>query len=340
MSGRHGDSLRRAGSLFPSTMAHMTDASQISRYALGVDGGGTKTEAWLARFDDAGQPTVLGRGRAGSSNPRAVGIERALENLGEAISAAWKESKSEPRTVDAAVLALSGAGHLAVQQQVLAWANQRGLARQVCLKHDAEPVLAEGTPEGWGVALIVGTGSAAIGADRQQGREIVGGWGYRFGDEGSAYWIGRRALEAMARAADGRGAPTELTQAIGSRLHTEDPRAVLGFLEETGDVRAAIAALADVVEEIARRGDPVALEIVEEAADELATMVAALAKRLALGQDFPLALAGGVICGSELLRDRLLAALKDRSLSPNPVKTVPHPVAGCLRLAWRAMQTA
>jgi hypothetical protein len=69
-------------------------------------------------------------------------------------------------------------------------------------------------------------------------------------------------------------------------------------------------------------------------------MIATLADQLGLGREFPLALAGGVICGSELLRTQLLAALGERSLSPSPVMTVPHPVAGCLRLAMPLIQTA
>jgi N-acetylglucosamine kinase-like BadF-type ATPase len=320
-------------------MKHHFNPSLVDKYALGVDGGGTKTEVWLARFDGGGEPTVLGRGRAGSSNARAVGMESALANLGAAINAAWADAKLEPVAVDCAVLALSGAGHAAVREQFAAWADDRKLARLVRFEHDAEPVLVAGTPEGWGVALIVGTGSAAVGVNRQGERKIVGGWGYHYGDEGSAYWIGRRALEAVARAADGRAAPTRLTVAIVSRLQVDSPRSMLGALEQTGNVRGAIAGLANTVEGVAREGDAAAIRIVDEAAEELATMIATLAKQLQLGDSFPLALAGGAICGSELLRSRLRSALDAHDLKPTTVTMVPHPVGGCLLIARRAMQT-
>jgi N-acetylglucosamine kinase-like BadF-type ATPase len=209
----------------------------------------------------------------------------------------------------------------------------------VWFKHEAEPVLAEGTPAGWGVALIVGTGSAAIGCGPDGKRLVVGGWGYHYGDEGSAYWIGRRAMEAIARAADGRAEPTQLTGAILSRLRIDDPRAALSALESAGNVRGALASLADAVEAAARSGDATALRIVDEAATELAAMVAALADQLSLGTHFPLALAGGAVCSSRLMRDRLLAELASRSLSPSPVETVPHPVAGCLRIAAQLLSS-
>jgi N-acetylglucosamine kinase-like BadF-type ATPase len=310
------------------------------RFILGVDGGGTKTEAWLARVDDTAQQRVIGHGRAASSNPRAVGMETALANLGAAIDAAWADAKLTASSVNTAVLAMSGAGHVSVQQQIRSWADRRGVARNLHFKHDAEPVLAEGTPEGWGIALIVGTGSAAIGCGPDRERKVVGGWGFHFGDEGSAYWIGRRALEAIARAADGRGAPTQLTSAILGRLNVDEPRSMLGALEAAGNVRGAIAGLADCVEAVAQSGDGTALRIADDAAAELAMMVKALAEQLLLGQEFPLALAGGVICGSELLRERLTAELAKRSLHPQPVTTVPHPVAGCLRIAGQLLQNA
>jgi N-acetylglucosamine kinase-like BadF-type ATPase len=198
-------------------------------------------------------------------------------------------------------------------------------------------VLAEGTPAGWGIALIVGTGSAAIGRDASGKQKVVGGWGYHYGDEGSAYWIGRRALEAMARAADGRGPSTQLSEAILTRLQVAEPRSALPALEATGNVRGAIAALADAVEATARAGDAAAVGIVEAAAHELASMIDMLRRELGFGATFPLALAGGVVCGSEVLREQLLSNLNALSIRPEPVTTVPQPVAGCLKIALQSL---
>ncbi len=305
--------------------------------ALGIDGGGTKTEAWLARFGAKGEPIVLGRGKGASSNPRAMGLATALANLSETVDAAWRDANLLACAVDCAVLAISGAGRPEVRQQFCAWVTASAVANQVFVEHDAEPVLAAGTPEGWGVGLIVGTGSAAIAADRGKARHVVGGWGYWFGDEGSGYWLGRQALVAAARAADGRGEATELTGALCQRLQIDEPRAMLGALEKIGDVRRAMAGLAEVVLDVAATGDAAAHRIVDQAASDLAEMVVTSAAALGLGKKFPLALAGGVACGSEMLRVRLLAALATRGVSPTPIATVPHPVVGCLRIAGRRL---
>jgi N-acetylglucosamine kinase-like BadF-type ATPase len=304
---------------------------------LGVDGGGTKTEAWLAHLNESGEPVVIGRSRSGSSNPRAVGMDAALEHLDQAVDWAWTDAGYRERPVDVAVLAMSGVGHISAQEKVRVWAEARKLTHQLLLKHDADPVLAEGTPAGWGVALIVGTGSAAIGRDATGNQKVVGGWGYHYGDEGSAYWIGRCALEALARAADGRGQPTKLSAAILARLQADEPRSALPALEATGNVRGAIASLAEAVEATAQAGDAIASRIVDDAAHELASMVEVLRRELDFGSDFPLALAGGVVCGSSLLRERLLTKLSELSLHPEPVRIVPQPVAGCLKIAMQSL---
>jgi N-acetylglucosamine kinase-like BadF-type ATPase len=308
-----------------------------TRILLGVDGGGTKTEAWLARADGVAPPVILGRGKAASSNPRAVGLSTALAHLSDAIIAAFAEAALPVQPVGCAVLAMSGAGHAAVRQQIANWAERRNLAQQLEQVHDADPVLVAGTPEGWGVALIVGTGSAAIGVDRAGRREIVGGWGYWFGDEGSAYWIGRRALDAVARSADGRCPPTPLTDAVLAKLNVAEPRAMLGALEATGNVRGVMASLATIVTTSAAAGDATATAILRDAASELADMIASLAARVDLGAAFPLALTGGVACNSDELRIELAAALTSRGLTPQPTTVVSHPVAGCVALARRAI---
>jgi N-acetylglucosamine kinase-like BadF-type ATPase len=99
------------------------------KLAIGVDGGGTKTVAWLARASSEGEPEVLGRGLAGSSNWRAIGRDKALENLFHSVESAWRDAGLDFGTVESAVLALAGAGQADVQAQVSDWAHGRGVAK-------------------------------------------------------------------------------------------------------------------------------------------------------------------------------------------------------------------
>jgi len=167
---------------------------------LGVDGGGSKTAARIATVGAAPglDITVIGEGFGGPSNVRAVGEAHAEINLDVAIDAALRDAGTADTEIDYAVLGLAGSSLPDVQSFIANWAERRGLAKQVDIVHDADPVLAVAAPDGRGIALIVGTGSVAIGADGSGERSITGGWGHWFGDTGSGYDLGRRALAAVA----------------------------------------------------------------------------------------------------------------------------------------------
>ena len=150
---------------------------ETQKLILGVDGGGTKTVACLARVFTDGQYEILGRGQSGSSNLKAVGTEKALQNVLLSVRQAWSDSQQTPEPVEIAVLGLSGAGRPEAQTLLKQWNLENRIAQQLKLVHDALPVLAAGTPNGCGVALIAGTGSVAFAADFETQYRHCGGVG-------------------------------------------------------------------------------------------------------------------------------------------------------------------
>ena len=303
------------------------------RLIVGVDGGGTKTEAVLAVLDSSGQATIVGQGESGPSNMRLAGREQALSSLEEAVSEA-----TSGQVADVAVLALAGSTFADVQDEIRNWAAQKGFCRQLEITSDAAPVMAAGTPDGWGVALVVGTGSVAIGVD-PDGRWITkGGWGHWYSDKGSGYDLGRQALAAISEAEDGMGPETVLSAAMREYFQLENPRLIIQELYRRGNVRSQVAAAAPVVVEAAVEGDIVAIRIVENAIGELVRLVTAVTCDLELAEPYPLALAGGVICGSPSYRNRLLMGLKAINPPPEPVATVPQPVTGCIRIGQALLE--
>jgi N-acetylglucosamine kinase-like BadF-type ATPase len=301
---------------------------------LGIDGGGTKTAAWLApRVGGQGSP-IFGRGSSGPANFQAVGADAAIDNLNVAVDAAFEESGIAPESVAAAVLALAGSDRDENRQQVERWAMERRLARRFRVVNDALPVLAAGSPEGWGVALICGTGSLCFGQSRDGRSARAGGWGYLFGDEGSAYAMAVAGLRAAAKAADLRGPPTRLLQALLNRLGLRKPEELVLSVYAMAAEPAAVASLAEEVTRAAAEEDAVAEKIIDGAADDLAAMVGTVAKKLNLSSlAFPLAVAGSVLLGAEGLQSRLVARLRALKLDPAPLTGVEEPVIGAVKMA-------
>lgn len=301
----------------------------MSDLVIGIDGGGTKTRVHLADL----RGSLLGVGEAGTSNPVVHGVPAAQRELELAITRAFEKS-SRPRERAAALcMGLGGAGRASEQQELVDWARAH-LAERVQVVNDGEIVLAAGTPEDWGVALVAGTGSIAWGRNRAGETARAGGWGYLMGDEGSGFDLARGALRAATRFADGRGATTRLLEAILDFWDLSAPPDLVRRVYRSGLTHVEIAVLAPIVVRLAQEGDEVALHLVMEGASWLARSVAAVSRALRFeSASFPLALTGGVLLGAEFYRAQVLRALVEHHCACAPIELVYHPVEGAVRLA-------
>jgi len=310
----------------------------MSDLVIGIDGGGTKTVAWLAPLVDDGTDRVLGRGLAGPGNPRAAGFEAAQANITAAIEAAFTDAGIPRTPVAAACFGLAGAGRPDEQEPLAAWAGRQGIAGKIHVCGDAEPILAAASPDNWGIALIAGTGSFAWGRNQAGETARCGGWGYLLGDEGSGYAIALAGLRAAMRAADGRGPQTDLLPRLLSRVGTQSPADMIVKVYSAEMTRDKLAALSEIVFDLATT-DEAAGKIVVTAVEDLAELVGTLAGQLRLSAGgYTLAMAGGALLHQLNYSDRVLTALSLRLARqqmkwPGRVATVEEPVRGAVALA-------
>jgi N-acetylglucosamine kinase-like BadF-type ATPase len=117
-----------------------------------------------------------------------------------------------------------------------------------------------------GVVIAAGTGAVALGSDLQGTWSRVDGWGYLVGDCGGGSWIGRTALQAALRAADGRpDGSAALLAAL--REHFGEPEKMVAQLAEREDRAGMMAGFVPLVE---KAGDPVSQRILAQAGAHLA----------------------------------------------------------------------
>lgn len=302
---------------------------EFGPFVIGVDGGGSKTLAILAD----GRGRELGRGVAEGCNYQVVGMEAAKSAIRTAIQGAFSAAGIPNQAVKSVCLGLAGIGRPDDRGWVEEFVHEEKLAEHLTIANDGQLLLWAGTPEGWGIGVVSGTGSIAYGRS-PDGREArSGGWGYLMGDEGSGYAIGRAALQAVAQAADGRAAATSLATRILAHWGLTYPGDLVAKVYRAGIGRVEIAELAALVFDESERGDSAALHIETQASRELAAMLAVIAGRLHLTGDIPCALGGGVLANCPRFAGRVVHETQKLGIKLAPVSQVEEPVRGAVRLA-------
>ena len=288
---------------------------------IGIDGGGSKTLALLANADGR----ILGRATAGSSNYHTVGKEQAFAALESAIAGSFADAGINVQPLDALCMGLAGVARPEDRALLLAWAEQR---------FPGVPIAA-GTPAGWGIALICGTGSIVLGRSQDGKSTRSDGWGFLLGDLGSGFAIGKAALHAVLAAHDGRAPATALSELILRECSLAAPPDLVRWVYRERIPTAEIAALAPLVEQAAEAGDGIAQAILQQAGNHLADSVQAVATRLSFSGAIPLAMAGGVILRSRQIADCFRHAAAEKGLLLEPITPVLEPAIGAIRIAQR-----
>jgi glucosamine kinase len=294
-----------------------------SPLVMAIDGGGTTTT--LAFANSAGE--IVFRAQGASSNP--MDNMKWRSNLSDLFASAG----SLPASVTHAVFGFAGFGEILRFDESMSAAATELFSGSFTLKNDVELALDGAFCDRSGVLLLAGTGSMAMARDAEGKVHRVGGWGDIFGDEGSAYWIGREALSNASQAVDGRLDATAFAQAILYGLGLDslnEYQALMGWCYESKHVRSAVAGVAPLVDSLARSGDPIALSILSRAADHLSAHLDTLMNRVNASHDRRWSFAGGVF------ESAIIAShLESRHGKPRPPRLIP--VAGGL---WRAAKEA
>jgi N-acetylglucosamine kinase-like BadF-type ATPase len=205
---------------------------------------------------------------------------------------------------------------------------------QTLVVNDALPALVAGVGDGPGIVIICGTGSIVYGRSGRGVAARSGGWGHLLGDEGSGYWIGLRALRAVARASDGRGQPTGLTPRVLAHFGVGRWPDLIREVREQRLTPPTVAALTPLVEAERAAGDEVATAILQEAVEEVVAAASSVAVRLGMqGEPFGFVLSGGVFKGVPWLVDQLGRRLPMIDAQSTVSCLEVEPALGAVRLA-------
>jgi N-acetylglucosamine kinase len=283
---------------------------------LGLDSGGTKTV--LAFADRSGQVLSLrlGPGLDPSADCNWPGLLQAL---------LARDDQLPIRDIDAAVLGLPFHGEVEQYSDEQASVARELIPGNTLVQNDVRIAFDGALAERAGVLILAGTGSMAWASLNGRGDPHirVGGWGDAFGDEGSAYWIGREALGAVSRHLDGRVSMPEFSAEMLSALGLK-PDELIGWCYALENRRMGLAKLAVTVSALAEAGNADAVAILDAAADCLAEHITAAWRQTKAETPLRWSYAGGVLA-SALVRKSIA-----EKIGCDPVPPRLPPVGGAL----------
>ena len=251
------------------------------RYFMGIDGGGTKTKVCI--IDETMQKVAYGS--SGPSSIDTVDLNTGINNIMSAMGEAARNLKEKDYTIYGIFAGLGGM--VTDHHNRLIESQLRKLPRlsddcKIIAKNDMETAYLSGDFSDQGIALIIGTGMVAFGRNQSGETHKAAGWGYKEGEAGSAYDLGRQAIKKAIRSFDGRLNPTAFTKEVLEKLEIAYPIDVILKMDELWGKRTEVADLAKLVTKYADLDDLYAKDICIQATKEIALTVYAVAKKLKL----------------------------------------------------------
>jgi glucose/galactose transporter len=235
-----------------------TNASADVRLFAGVDGGGTRCRVRLRDTSNR----LRAEAEAGPANIR-LGLNVAWSNILEALDNALSRSGEPdlPHDKISVGLGLAGITHASDVERTI---NAGPRFARIDVSTDAHTACLGAFDGADGGILITGTGSAGYGWVAQTAH-TVGGWGFEVGDDGSAAALGREAIRSALRGFDGTTAATDFTRAV--IRHFGQPANIIHWVTDAKP--RDFGTLAPLTLQYAAAGDPVAVDLVQQSANDL-----------------------------------------------------------------------
>lgn len=310
-------------------------------YYLGIDGGGTKTEAVIA--DENG--TIVSRGRAGGANPHNYPLDIAFENIRLAVVSARTEAYKIGKQIDihsfkSICLGLAGIDSGSDRERVSAYlhhllpGSKPFGGNKVIVCSDGYIGLKSATDENWGVCLIASTGSNCYGINQSGIEATAGDWGYLLGDQGSGFALGMKMIHQVIKEYDGRCALSPLTSIVLKQLNLKETPDLIPWVYKGQVPVKEIASLSLVINDPELQSSTHLSEWVSDTAKSLTESYTAVVNKLNIRNELlPVVLVGGLFKATIPFKNSIIQAITE--ITPNAliISASCSPAEGAVKVA-------
>jgi N-acetylglucosamine kinase-like BadF-type ATPase len=298
-------------------------------YYVGIDGGGTKT---FIRIMNEKEETIDTHVTTGS-NISSIGYDKTEEVIKNGINKILSRNQLSIKSCKGLCIGAAGVDREKEKEEFESIFRKIGF-ESVQVMNDTQIVLKTVTDENKGIVVIAGTGSIVLGIKNNK-KVRAGGWGYKLGDEGSAYWIGMLGIKAVLDAYDQVSIPTDLTKKILSHFELEKVEDFIELFYKNTINKNKIAEVSKIIDAAALIGDVVAIRILESSSHALGKQVIAVYRQLFDSESgkIPVILNGSVLLNSSIFFKAFVNYLKSKrkNLELQPINR--DPSFGACKLA-------
>ncbi len=298
-------------------------------YYLGIDGGGTKTLFHLANQ----QGSVLRKHRTNGISYRQYSMETVLDRITQGTAKCLAPEGLTIKDLSAVCIGYPCYGESGAQDRLFLESITKLLDPvKVIVVNDVEIAWAGALAGAPGIHVVCGTGAIAYGKNAAGDSARCGGWLDYFSDEGSGYWLGRKAMQLFSMQADGRVPKGALYGLLCDRLELKSDFDFIDLMvRDYIPYRDKVASMQMYLLQAAQAGDASAVQIYARAVQELARLVKTLMERLQLSEGCPVTYSGSLFQAEELMLKpfaEAVAAFGGRLAAPRK-----EPVDGAVCLA-------
>ncbi|MGO5091244.1 N-acetylglucosamine kinase [Clostridium sp. LCP25S3_F10] len=269
-------------------------------YIIGVDAGGTKTEAIAYNL----KGDELAREVTGFGN-LVLNEKEAINNVCNSIKTCiYKLGKEELKKIYIGAAGMEVSNNAYILEKNI----KESFGTDVLIVNDGELALKAVLKGQDGILTIAGTGSICIGI-KNNIKDKCGGWGHLLGDEGSGYSIAVKSLKRMIYEEELNLEKSKLHEEILKTLNIKSIDEICTFVYSS--TKDKIASLTTLVSKLAEEGEENAIFILKEEGEALGQITERVYNRLNFNNKYAIGIKGSVIEKSKVLRQAFKEYLLD-----------------------------
>ncbi len=295
---------------------------------LGIDGGGTSTEFII--INQKGK--ILSHINRPTCHYRQTSLETFEKVIKEGVKEVCNQANISISQIDYSFIGIPGYGEILDDIKDIESIVEKTLPlNSYKCANDAVVAWAGSLGCKPGINIVAGTGAIGFGVDSKNNFARASGWGHFCGDEGSAYWLGKKMIEIFSKEADGRLERTPLYDIVRSELEINHDFEIIDLVINRLEMkRDEVAKLARILYKAAEKEDKFAIEIFSQAAYEHYLTIKSIIEKLDFQPDEKILVSysGGVFNSGKYILEPLKKYLDKQNRNIELITPILKPVLG------------